>query len=543
MKQTVPPGRQTLVADLLITSAARFPLRKAVIFPDSHCTYAGLLSGAQTVARGLAALGLAPGERVGLLAINGVPFLEGLFGALLAGCVVVPINARHRAAEIGYIIRDAGLAAILTTAEDDSHVSFTALLAEAVPGLSDHPNPGALNLADTPELRVAALLDGAERPGFLPRATLAAQGQSIAPAGLDHRRQAIGPRDLAMILYTSGTTANPKGCLLSHEALSRGAVERAGTRFRTSDHDVAWNAGPLFHIAAFGPMLGSIGTGGTLLSDIYFDGARAVALMQREGVTMAWPWFPAILQRLLEQPGFDHHHLPALRRIMLIAPEAMVDRLYDRFPDADIMQACGMTETAGIFAVSDPGESRASRANTQGRMVPGMACRIVDPQTLADLPDGQMGEIWVRGYCVTDGYHRAPEKTAEALTPDGWLRTGDLYIRQPDGSLLFKGRLKDMLKVGGENVAAIEVEAFLCSHPAVRLAEVVGKPHPDLDEVPVAFVELHPGQSATAEDIIAFCRGRIARYKIPVEVRFVEPDAWPMSATKVNKRALRAMLA
>lgn len=542
MSQTAPPHGQNLVADLLITSAARFPDRRAVVFPDTACTYAALLSGAQAVARGLAALGLKPGEKVGLLAVNGVPFLEGLFGALLAGCVVVPINARHRAAEIGYIIRDAGLAAILTTADDDSHVSFTALLAEAVPGLSGNPDPAALNLADTPDLRVAALLDGADRPGFLTRADLSRHGQPIPPAELDRRRYGIGRRDLAMILYTSGTTANPKGCLLSHEALARGAVERASGRFRTLDHDVIWNAGPLFHIAAFGPMLGSIGTGGTFISDIYFDGARAVALMQREGVTMAWPWFPAILQRLLEQPGFDHHHLPALRRIMLIAPQAMVDRLYDRFPDADIMQACGMTETAGIFAVSDPDETRVSRATTQGRMVPGMACRIVDPQTLADLPDGQMGEIWVRGYCVTDGYYRAPEKTAEALTPDGWLRTGDLYIRRPDGSLLFKGRLKDMLKVGGENVAAIEVEAFLCSHPAVRLAEVVGKPHPDLDEVPVAFVELHAGQTATPDEIIAFCRGRIARYKIPVEVRFIAPDTWPMSATKVNKRALRAML-
>lgn len=525
MTTTGPEGRGTRVADLLTAAAARHPGRKAVVFPESACTYAGLLAGAEEVARGLAAAGLEPGAKVGLLAANGVPFLEGLFGALLAGCVVVPLNARHRAAEIGYIAGDAQLAAILTTAEDESHVSFPALLAEALPKA-----PGLM-----------AFLDRAERPGFLSRATLAAQGRGVAD--LDARRAGIGARDLAMILYTSGTTANPKGCLLSQEALARGAVERAAGRFRTSDHDVAWNAGPLFHIAAFGPLVGSIGTGGTFLSDVFFDPARAVALMRREGVTMAWPWFPAILQRLLEQPDFDASHLPALQKFMLIVPEAMIDRLYARFPQADIMQACGMTETAGIFAVSAPDESRASRARTQGRMVPDMECRIVDPQTLADLPDGAMGEIWVRGYSVTDGYFRAPEKTAEALTPDGWLRTGDLYIREPGGSLVFKGRLKDMLKVGGENVAAVEVEAFLCSHPAVRLAEVVGKPHPELDEVPVAFVELHAGQSATAEEIIAFCRGRIARYKIPAEVRFIAPDAWPMSATKVNKRALREMLA
>lgn len=531
MTTTEPIGRRGLVADLLTGAAGRFPARKAVVFPQRDCTYAGLLAGAEEVGRGLVAAGLEPGAKVGLLAANGVPFLEGLFGALLAGCVVVPINARHKAAEIGYIIRDAQLAAVLTTAEDESHVSFPALLAEALSGPGG-PGPGLM-----------ALLDRAERPGFVARAELAARGQGVAARDLDRRRAGIGPRDLAMILYTSGTTANPKGCLLSQEALARGAVERAAGRFRASDHDVAWNAGPLFHIAAFGPLLGSIGTGGTFLSDVFFDADRAVALMRREGVTMAWPWFPAIVQRLLERSDFDARHLPRLQKIMLIAPEAMVDRVYDRFPQADIMQACGMTETAGIFAVSAEGESRARRATTQGRMVPGMACRIVDPATLDDLPDGAMGEIWVRGHSVTDGYFRAPEKTAEALTPDGWLRTGDLYIRHPDGSLEFKGRLKDMLKVGGENVAAIEVEAFLCAHPAVRLAEVVGKPDPQLDEVPVAFVELHAGQRATADEIIAFCHGRIARYKIPVEVRFIAADAWPMSATKVNKRALREMLA
>lgn len=526
MTTTETIGGEKLVVDLLIASARRFPDRRAVVFPESDCTYAGLLAGATEVARGLVALGLAPGAKIGLLAVNGVPFLEGLFGALLAGCVVVPINARHKAAEIGFIVQDAQLAAVLTTADDETHVSFPTLLAEA--------------LADQSPCQLV-LLDQAERPGFLSRGILRAMGHSVAD--LDRRRAGIGARDLAMILYTSGTTANPKGCLLSQRALARGAVERAGGRFRTSDHDVAWNAGPLFHIAAFGPLLGSIGTGGTYLSDLFFDAARAVALMRREGVTMAWPWFPAIVQRLLEQPDFDARHLPRLQKIMLIAPEAMVSRVYDRFPDADIMQACGMTETSGIFAVSAPDESRASRSNTQGRIVPDMECRIVDPATLEDLPDGAMGEIWVRGYSVTDGYFRAPEKTAEALTPDDWLRTGDLYIREPGGSLLFKGRLKDMLKVGGENVAAIEIEAFLCAHPAVRLAEVVGKPHPELDEVPVAFVELRAGHSATEAEIIGFCQGRIARYKIPVEVRFVAADAWPMSATKVNKRALREMLA
>jgi fatty-acyl-CoA synthase/long-chain acyl-CoA synthetase len=165
--------------------------------------------------------------------------------------------------------------------------------------------------------------------------------------------------------------------------------------------------------------------------------------------------------------------------------------------------------------------------------------RIVDPDTGIELPDGTMGEILVRGYNVMERYWAAPEKTAETLTEDGWLRTGDLYTRLPGGSLIFGGRCKDMLKVGGENVAAIEVEAFLCTHPAVKTAEVVGRRDPRLDEVPVAFVELQTGSIADEETLIAHCRGQIASYKVPRAIYFVTASDWPMSATKIDKRALR----
>jgi fatty-acyl-CoA synthase/long-chain acyl-CoA synthetase len=204
------------------------------------------------------------------------------------------------------------------------------------------------------------------------------------------------------------------------------------------------------------------------------------------------------------------------------------------------MQACGMTETAGIYALSDPTESRHERTHAQGRPVPGVEVRIVDPDTGEDLPAGQVGEILVRGYCVMDGYYGDASKTAAALDADQWLHTGDLYRRTADGSLTFNGRLKDMLKVGGENVAALELEAFLCEHPAVKIAEVVGAPDERLDEVPVAFIELRPGQALEPGELIEWCKGKIASYKVPRAVHIVEPGEWPMSLTKVDKRALRA---
>jgi fatty-acyl-CoA synthase/long-chain acyl-CoA synthetase len=368
-----------------------------------------------------------------------------------------------------------------------------------------------------------------------------AAGDKVAADEVNHRRHCTRLRDVATIIYTSGTTANPKGCMLTHEAMSRGPVERAVKRFRSGEYDVTWGGGPLFHIGSLAPFIGSIGASGTYLTDTFFNPERAVALMARNGVTAMWPWFPAILQPLLDQPNFVAA-TEKLRSMLLIGPETLVNRVQQLLPQAEIMQACGMTETAGIFALSDPDETPTQRATSNGKAVPGIELRIVDERGL-DVPPNAVGEVLVRGYCVMEGYYRDTTKSAEALDKDGWLHTGDLYTRSTEGRLVFHGRAKDMLKVGGENVAAIEVEAFLCSHPAVRIAEIVGRPDQRLDEVPVAFVELMPGTQVSADDLIAHCKGRIAGYKVPRAVYFLNAEDWPMSATKVNKRALRAWLA
>jgi fatty-acyl-CoA synthase/long-chain acyl-CoA synthetase len=533
----VPP-----IGELLLRAASLHPDRAALVFPEARCTYAALRQGAMRTARSLVAAGLRPGDHVGLLAMNSIAFVEGLFGVLLAGCVVVPLNARHRAQEIGYIARNADLRAVLSTSDEHEYVSFTGLLNAALPGLEAAADPAALNLPQAPALRLAALLRGGARPGFLARAAFDDLAETVPESSIEGLRAGIQPSNVAMILYTSGTTANPKGCLLTHESLTRGAVDRARTRFNSAARNVIWNGGPLFHIAALGPLLGSVGSAATFLSDTHFEPARAVALMKDEGVTMAWPWFPAVVQALLDQPDFCAAQLPGLAALMLIVPEAMMRKLHERFPATELFQACGMTETSGIFALSAADETLTERMTTQGKPVRDIAVRIVDPETGADRPDGAVGEILVRGYCVTKGYYKDPVKTAAALDADGWLHTGDMYIRTSQGNLIFKGRYKDMLKVGGENVAAIEIEAFLCTHPAVRVCEVVGRPDPRLDEVPVAFVETREGYAVTPEELIAFCTGQIARYKVPRQVIFVKQGEWPMSATKVDKRALRQRL-
>jgi len=531
------------LADLLVRSASRFPGRKALVMPGLEMTYADLRDGAVEVARGIVGAGIAPRSHIGILANNGRELVAALFGAALADCVAVPLNARHKSNELGYIIKNADLALILTTAADTRFVDFRDSLAGALPSLGQAAGTGPLALPEAPLLRGIVLLEGDGPRGFTPHEAFMQAAAGVTAAHVDTSRRATRGRDTALIIYTSGTTANPKGCLLSHESVTRGPVERADRRFRSRDHDITWGGGPLFHIGSLAPFIGVIGTGGTYVTDVVFDAGRALDMMEREGVTVAWPWFPAILQPLLDHPDFRRARLSRLRKALLIAAPALVERAQTTFPEAEFMQACGMTETSGIFALCGPDETPEQRATSQGKAVPGMAVRIVDPDTGADLPDGHVGEILVRGYCVMDGYYRSPEKTAEALDADGWLHTGDLYARAADGRLTFNGRAKDMLKVGGENVAAVEVEAFLCRHPAVRIAEVVGRPDPRLDEVPVAFVELRPGMAASEQELVEFCRGRIASYKVPRAVFFVTAEEWPMSATKVNKRALRARLA
>lgn len=536
MARTVTTEVATL-GDLLLRSAADHPERAALILPDDRISFAELRDRAFAVERSLAALGVRRGDHVAILIPNSVAYAEALFGIALLGAVAVPLNARHRATELGYILANSNAAALLTSQDAADPIDFPTVLIEALPSLG-----GSGVIAEAPELRHLILLRGESSGRFVGRTDFLACGKSAPESAIENARRGVTLRDPALIIYTSGTTANPKGCLICHEALTRGPVERARYRLSTGTPGVTWGAGPLFHIGSLSPFIGSVGAGGTYLTDGYFEPGRALALMTEHGVTLAWPWFPAIVQGIIDHPEFDPAMFATLRYLFLIAPPTLVDRVQDLLPRTEVIQACGMSETAGIFALCDADENRESRAVTHGKPAAGVEVRITDPDTGVDLPDGTMGEILVRGYNVMDAYWASPEKTAEAFDAEGWLRTGDLYTRLPNGSLVFGGRCKDMLKVGGENVAAIEVEAFLCTHPAVKTAEVVGRPDARLDEVPVAFVELYEGQTEDEEALIAHCRGRIASYKVPRAIHFMKSADWPMSATKIDKRALRDRL-
>lgn len=530
------------VGDVLVRGAALYPEREAVVFPTERRTYRELLEGAQHVLRGLWALGVRPGDHVGILMPNCAAFLEAYFATALLGAVATPINARYRRTELQYIIENADLVTVLTTDVIDEHVDFGEILHASLPSLSKQGAGSAadrLELPEAPRLRNIALMHGGEnKAGFIGRQAFNQLASSVDPAVVAELRHRVRLRDLATIVYTSGTTSNPKGCMLSHEAVVRTSIARAVERFSRKGIERLWCPGPFFHMGALAPMLGSLALGDTFLTMMHFDPTEALAMIEREQVTRLWPLFHPIIQRLMDDPAFASTDLSRVTGFACSGSPETVRRMQRAFPGARVVGAYGMTETCAVIVVPVI-EDKTDSALECGKPYRGIEIDIVDPASGVECSPGELGEIWVRGYCCMEGYYRDPQKTAETIDPDGWLHTGDLGLLTQDGSLVFRGRLRDVLKVGGESVSAVEVESFLHTHPAIRHSEVVGMRDPRLEEVAVAFVELYAGATLSEEEVIGFCRQEIASYKVPRRVWFINLDEWPMSATKVDKVALR----
>jgi fatty-acyl-CoA synthase len=527
------------LGDLLLRTAARHPGRDAVVFPSERLSYAELARRARELARGLVGLGVRPGDKVGVLMANSPDCVAIIYGIALAGATVVPINTRYRAVELPYVITNAELAAIVTSDRIDDHVDLLGLIQEALPGLAESPDPGRLALAAAPLLRMVAVLGTRQSPGTVGEARLLEAAATVTEADLDHRRAGVAVRGTALVLYTSGTTAQPRGCVLTHEALVR-CWTNVGRVFEIDSADRCWAPCPLFHLGAVGPLLMCAAHGAAFVSDTFFEATSALGLLERERPTILYPAYPPITQAVLTHPAFAGTDVSAARGMLNVGPPELLRQMQRALPHVIQLSLYGLTEGGGAITYNRLDDDLDVRVETCGTALPGAEVRIVDPGTGADRGPDQEGEIVIRGVSVCEGYYRDPEKTARQFDGDGWFHTGDRGSLDEAGRLRFLGRLKDMLKVGGENVAPAEIEAHLGLHPAVKLVQVVGVPDERLEEVPAAFVELKPGRTATAEDLLEHCRGQIARFKVPHHIRFV--SQWPMSATKVQKEPLRLRL-
>lgn len=512
----------TTIGDLLVRAAANWPDNEAVLFPGDRRTYSRVLDEAEHAARSLLGLGIRPGDRVGILMPNCHDFVSVEFGCAMLGVPFVPINARYKPYELSYVLRDAELRAVVTTDLIVEYVDFAALLSAAT---QERP----------PALEHLILLGTSSPAGFVDRASFEAAADGVPAEQVHLARQRVKLRGEAIMSYTSGTTSQPKGCVISHEAQVRVGIEQA-IRWQLKPTERFWNPLPMFHMGGISPLLAHFAVGGLTMTQTYFDAAGVLKMLEEERCTFAFPTFPTITQTLIKHPDFDSTDLSTITLVNDTGQEDSLRLVQSKFPQAAVVTLFGMTETCGGVSWGGPDDPLDKRMTTGGLPFRGMQVRIADPETDEDLPVGERGEITVRGPGLFSWYHNDPEKTAEAMR-GGWFHTGDLGCVDPDGRVTFLGRLKDMLKVGGENVAAVEIEAYLMTHPAVKIAQVVSVPDEKYVEVPGALVELIDGSAATEQELIDFCKGTIANFKVPRYVHFV--TEWPMSGTKIKKFQLR----
>ena len=516
---------------LLPGRAARlWGAREALAFHGKRWTFAELDAGVDAAAKGLLQLGIGPEDRVALWMVNRPEWVHAMFAIMQIGAVLVPVNTRFRTDDMAYVLGQSDAVAVVL-ADRSGPVDYLGMMREVAPGL------GARADARFPALRhVITLSDGA-RADTLGWREMLEDGRRVSDDALRARARAVDPGQSAFVFYTSGTTGFPKGAVHDHRIV-RNTSDMAD-RMGVTDADVILMYLPLFH--AFGFICGalmSMITGARQVLTETFDADVCVDLIVSEKATMIH--------------GFDTHYTELLaaqdknpRDVSSVRTGICGTGMASSIPVArrarrtfgHFMTGFGMSEI-GIATLSDLDSTEEQCVEANGYPLPGCEVRVVDPATGLDQPVSVPGEILARSYMVTQGYYKKPEDTARSLDKDGWFHTGDMGVLRSDGHLRFVGRYKDMLKIGGENVDPMEVEGFLMGHPAIRMAAVVGVPDARLSEVAVAFVQLEPGYMLTEREVIEHCRGRVASFKAPRHVVFV--DEFPMTSTgKIQKVKLR----
>lgn len=498
-----------------------------------------LATKAEIFGRALAAVGVAPGDRVALWMTNCADWAVAAYGIARSGGVLVGVNTRLVVREVAHMLELTRPRVWLLEEDFLGKRPAADWVAPVLDSLRERGVPapvvvvrsrtgrrvvGALDWRET----VAGTADAPELP---PAAELAARsGEGEFPE----------LRGVAAILSTSGTTAAPKGVMLKHDQLIR-LAEAVAERQMLRPGERFYSVAPMFHCSGYmHGLLSNLMAGSTFHTTSAFDPAEAWDVFSQEGIT-AYHGFVIPLQEVARLPQFDRTRL-RLDRAWYGAPAAEMARLETVY-GARMCELFGMTETGGNTALCWSHDPASMRHDSDGRPLPGIEVRIIDPATGTQQPEGAPGELLVRGWNVMAGYFRDPAATAGAIDADGWLHTGDLGVQLPDGFIKWLSRLKDVIRVGGENLSPLEVEEVLATHPAVSQAAVVGAPDARLEETPVAFVILRPGQSVTPAELDRHCRAQLASFKVPVRFVFVADFPRTDATMRVQKTKLRDMAA
>ncbi|MDA1100519.1 MAG: AMP-binding protein [Proteobacteria bacterium] len=523
--------------DLGDAAAACHGAREGLVFQDVRYTFTQVAAEIDRAAKALMGQGVGPGDHVALWLNNSADWIFISFALAKIGAVQVPINTRFRTADLEYVVRQSD-SAMLITHDQSGPVNYLEMVREVFA----LPSTGS-RMDDTnfPEMRRVIILGPDIYQGTVSWDGAKRGGEVISNADLAARAAAVNPDDPVFIMYTSGTTGFPKGAVHSHK-LIRNIAER-GFRMAYTVNDVILNYLPLFH--AFGYSEGalmSLLTGSRQIVTATFDPDECLDLIAREGVSVIHG-FEAHMKGLTEAQEAKPRNISSLRTGIFAAgmhsATPVTRRAAKVLAPLCNLSGFGMTETWLGVALNALDDDETHRCETSGYPGLGYESRIVDPETGADQPPGVPGELLVRGYSLMLGYYKKPDETAAAMDADGWFHTGDTAAWLDDGYLRFLGRYKDMLKVGGENVDPMETEGLLLAHPDVYQIAIVGFPDPKLAEVPVAFVQRAPGAEIDGKAVIDYCRGKVASFKIPRHVIFV--NDFPMTASgKIRKVDLRA---
>jgi acyl-CoA synthetase (AMP-forming)/AMP-acid ligase II len=514
------------IPEALARAAERFGDDEALVDGSVRLSFRQLASQVDRMARALVASGVATGDRVALWAPNSAAWVVTSFAVYAVGAVLVPLNTRYRGEEAGHVLRTSR-ARLLFTVTDLLGTDLVALLS-GVRGLDA--------IAET------VVLEGPVPAGCTPLAEFAARADAVPSTEVDVRRDALSGDEASDIIFTSGTTGQPKGAVLGHGASVRTYLawsELVGLR-RGDRYLMVY---PFFHTAGLkSGLLACILRGATIVPHAVFDVIPVMERVVEERITML-PGPPTVFQSILNHPDFATFDLSSLRLSVTGAatvPVEVIRRMREELRFETVVTGYGLTETTGTVSMCRHDDEPEVIAATVGRPLPGVSVRIVDDKD-QPVATGEPGEILVRGFNVMQGYFEDPAATREAIDEEGWLRTGDIGVLGPDGNLRITDRKKDMYIVGGFNAYPAEIEGIMVGHPSVGQVAVIGMPDDRLGEVGVAFVVPRPGQTVEPDELVAWCRDHMANFKVPRTVRVV--DALPLNPTgKVMKFKLRAEL-
>ena len=532
------PVSRTL-GDLVDELVARRPTGEAIVFRDELLDYAALKTRVDAFARSLLAVGVQHGDRVALLVTNRPEWMICTLAAAKMGAIVAAISTFSTPRELAWSLKHCGAVAMIML-EAFRGRRFLDALRVLCPELGD-AQPGALKSSRLPSLRTVVAVDGQAPAGVFSLPEFLARGALVNPA-LAATQRTVRPDDICYILYTSGSTAAPKGVTLAHGGVIANGFD-IGERMHLSAADRVWLAVPLFwSFGSANALPAALTHGSCIVLQESFDAGEALALIERERCSVYYG-MANMARALLEHPDHPRRRLGAMRTGLTIGPPEDIAMTIKALGAEELCNVYGSTETYGNCAVTDAHDPLPLRLNSQGLPLPGMRIRVLDLVTKQPLYPGEIGQLTVGG-CVTPGYFNAPELNAEAFDRDGYFLTGDLGSIEPDGRIRFRGRLKEMIKTGGVNVAPLEVEQVLLQHPDVVQAYVVGVPDQAKGEIVAAAVELRAGAATDSASIIAFCRERLASYKVPIQLAFRTAAQLPRTPTgKIHKPTLSQELA